>query len=58
MGGKKIIQVNVSMSEEDFEMPMQTAKKLWPDADMSRSAIVLSLARLSVKTEVAERIIQ
>lgn len=47
--GKKLVQVNVRMTEEDFDLLMRAAEKLWPSAEMTRSGIVLSLAKLGAK---------
>lgn len=48
-GGKRTVQVNVKMSGEDYELLRQAADKLWPDAIISNSGILLGLARLSAK---------
>ncbi|MCI0623836.1 MAG: hypothetical protein L0387_19625 [Acidobacteria bacterium] len=47
--GKKLIQVNVRMTEEDFALLMKAAEKLWPNAEMTRSGIVLSLAKMAAR---------
>ena len=47
--GKRTIQVNVRMSEEDYELLMQAAGKLWPDAIISNSGVLLGLAKLTAK---------
>ena len=48
-GGKRTIQVNVRMSEEDYEFLKQAAVKLWPDAIISNSGVLLGLARMTAK---------
>jgi hypothetical protein len=52
-GGKKTIQVNVKMSEQDHELMQRAAARLWPDAILSRAAIVLGLAKLRARQTVA-----
>jgi len=47
--GKRTVQVNVRLSEDDFELIRKAAAKLWPDAVLSNSGIVLGLARLAAK---------
>jgi uncharacterized protein (DUF1778 family) len=47
--GKRTVQVNVRLSEEDFVLIRKAAAKLWPDAVLSNSGIVLGLARLAAK---------
>jgi hypothetical protein len=47
--GKRTVQVNVKMSAEDFETLQAAADKLWPDAILSRSGIILGLARMAAK---------
>jgi hypothetical protein len=46
---KRTIQVNVKMSEEDFELLQRAAAALWPDAILSNSGIILGLAKISAK---------
>ena len=47
--GKRTVQVNVKMSGEDFDLLQKAAQKLWPDAVISNSGIVLGLARIAAK---------
>lgn len=47
--GKRTVQVNVKMSDEDFATLQKAANTLWPDAILSNSAIILGLARLAAK---------
>jgi hypothetical protein len=37
------------LSDDDFELIRKAAAKLWPDAVLSNSGIVLGLARLAAK---------
>jgi hypothetical protein len=46
---KRTVQVNVKMSEEDFALLRKAAQKRWPDAIMTNSGVVLSLARIGAK---------
>jgi uncharacterized protein (DUF1778 family) len=43
------VQVNVRLTEEDFELIKKAAAKLWPDAVLSNSGILLGLARSAAK---------
>jgi uncharacterized protein (DUF1778 family) len=51
--GKRTVQVNVKMSEEDYELLQQAAEKLWPEAVISNSGILLGLARMAAKQALA-----
>jgi uncharacterized protein (DUF1778 family) len=53
--GKRTVQVNVKMSAEDFETLQAAADKLWPDAILSRSGIILGLARMAAKDILKKR---
>jgi hypothetical protein len=53
--GKRIVQANVKMSGEDYELLHEAAKKLWPNAIISNSGILLGLARLSPKDILAKK---
>jgi hypothetical protein len=46
---KRSVQVNVRLSEQDFELVKKAAAKLWPDAVLSNSGILLGLARMAAK---------
>ncbi len=45
--GKRSVQVNVRLSEEDFTLIKKAAGKLWPSAVLSNSGILLGLAKLA-----------
>ena len=45
--GKRSVQVNVRLSEEDFVLIKKAAAKLWPNAVLSNSGILLGLAKLT-----------
>ena len=46
---KRTIQVNVKMTEEDFDLLRKAAEKRWPEAIMTNSGIVLGLARITAR---------
>jgi len=46
-GGKRTVQVNVKMSGEDFSLLQKAARKLWPDAIISNSGVLLGLAKIA-----------
>ena len=47
--GKRSVQVNVRLSEEDFELIQKAAARIWPNAVLSNSGTLLGLARLAAK---------
>ena len=47
--GKRTVQVNVKMTTEDFELLKRAAEKLWPDAILSNSGIILGLAKIAAR---------
>jgi uncharacterized protein (DUF1778 family) len=52
---KRSVQVNVRLSEQDFELVKKAATRLWPNAVLSNSGILLGLARLAAKQVVETR---
>jgi len=52
--GKRTVQVNVKMTAEDFDLLKRAADKLWPDAILSNSGIILGLAKIAAR-EVASK---
>lgn len=46
---KRDITVTVKLSKADLELLEKTAKRLWPGAIMTRSTMLLSLAKLAIK---------
>lgn len=46
---KRTVQVNVKMSQEDFDLLRKAADKRWPDAVMTNSGIVLALAKITAR---------
>jgi hypothetical protein len=47
--GKRTVQVNVKMSADDFDLLQAAAQKLWPDAVISNSGVLLGLAKIAAK---------
>lgn len=47
--GKRTVQVNVRMSEQDFDLVQRAAQSLWPDAELSNSGILLGLAKIAAR---------
>jgi len=48
-------EVNVKMTQEDTELLTKAAEKRWPDAVMTKSGIVLALARIAARETLAKR---
>ena len=52
---KRTIQVNVKMTEEDFDLLRKAAEKRWPDTVMTNSGIVLGLARITAREILSKK---
>ena len=52
---KRTVQVNVKMTQDDFEFLRKAAEKKWPDAVMTNSGIVLALARIAARQIVTKK---
>jgi len=46
---KRSVQVTVKLAPEDWELCQLAAEHIWPGAPLSRSSILLALARLGAK---------
>ena len=46
---KRTIQVNVKMTEQDFALLQDAARIKWPDAMLTNSGLVLSLAKIAAR---------
>jgi hypothetical protein len=46
---KRVVQVNVKMTQEDFDKLRKAAEKRWPDAVMTNSGMVLGLAKIAAR---------
>ena len=53
--GKRTVQVNVKMTVYDSALLKRAADALWPDAILSKSGIILGLAKLAAKDVVAKK---
>lgn len=51
---KRTIQVNVRVSEADFDLLQEAAHQLWPDAVISNGGIMLGLAKRAAREVVEE----
>jgi uncharacterized protein (DUF1778 family) len=52
---KRTVQVNVKMTQEDFDLLTRAAKKRRPDAVMTNSGIMLALARIAARDTLSKR---
>ena len=50
--GKRTTSVTVKMTDADFELLQQAADAIWPKALLTRSSIVLGLARIGAESIV------
>lgn len=53
-GMKRTVQVNVKMTQDDFDLLKKAADKRWPDAVMTNSGIVLALAKIAARDTLAK----
>ena len=52
---KRTLQVNVKMTQDDFDLLKKAADKRWPDAVMTNSGIVLALARIAARDTLKKK---
>lgn len=52
---KRTVQVNVKMTQEDFELLKKAAEKRWPDAVITNSGIVLALAKIAARQTLSKK---
>jgi uncharacterized protein (DUF1778 family) len=52
---KRTLQVNVKMTQDDFDLLKKAADKRWPDAVMTNSGIVLALARIAARETLKKK---
>jgi hypothetical protein len=52
---KRSLQVNVKMTQEDFDLLRKAAEKRWPDAVITNSGIVLALAKIAARTTLEKK---
>jgi hypothetical protein len=53
MTPKRSLSVSIKMSEEDLALFMKAAGQIWPKAVLSRSGIILGLARIGAESVVS-----
>jgi len=54
-GMKRTVQVNVKMTQSDFELLSRAAEKKWPDAVMTNSGIVLAFAKIAAREAITRK---
>jgi hypothetical protein len=52
---KRTVQVNVKMTQDDFELLQKAADKRWPDAVLTNSGIVLALAKIAARETLGKK---
>ena len=52
---KRTTQVTVKMTAEDYDLLAKAADKLWPKALLTKSSIVLGLARIGAEIVLKRR---
>jgi hypothetical protein len=52
---KRTTQVNVKMTQEDFDLLRKAAEKRWPDAVMTNSGIVLGFAKIAARQTLTKK---
>jgi hypothetical protein len=54
-GMKRTVQVNVKMTQDDFNLLRKAAEKRWPDAVITNSGIVLALAKITARQVLGKK---
>jgi uncharacterized protein (DUF1778 family) len=54
-GMKRTVQVNVKMTQEDFNLLRRAAERRWPDAVLTNSGIVLAFAKIAARDVLAKK---
>lgn len=52
---KRTVQVNVKMTQEDFNLLKRAAEKRWTDAVLTNSGIVLGLAKIAAQQTLGKK---
>ena len=52
---KRTVQVNVKMTQDDFELLQKAAEKRWRDAVLTNSGIVLALAKIAARQTLGHK---
>ena len=52
---KRTVSITVKMSAEDYDLLRKAADQLWAKAMMSRSSVVLSLAKITAESVLSKQ---
>jgi hypothetical protein len=52
---ERMEQINVKMTQEDFQMLKKAADRRWPDAVITNSGIVFALAKIAARQTLAKK---
>jgi uncharacterized protein (DUF1778 family) len=52
---KRTVQVNVKMTQEDFNLLRRAAERRWPDAVLTNSGIVLAFAKIAAREVLGKK---
>jgi len=52
---KRTVQINVKMTAQDFATLQKAANALWPDAVLTKSGIVLGLAKIGAREAMKKK---
>jgi hypothetical protein len=52
---KRTVQVNVKMTQEDFELLKKAAEKRWPEAVVTNSGVVLGMAKIAARETLTRK---
>jgi hypothetical protein len=52
---KRTVQVNVKMTQDDFELLKKAAEKRWPEAVITNSGIMLALAKIAARETLSRK---
>ncbi len=53
--GKRTVSIGVKMTPEDWALLAKSAERIWPGAMLSRSSILVSLAKLGAGSATARK---
>jgi hypothetical protein len=52
--GKRTVSVTVKMAEEDLKQLLRAAEAIWPKAILTRSSVVLGLAKIGAEHSLSQ----
>jgi hypothetical protein len=52
--GKRTVSVTVKMAEEDLKQLLRAAETIWPKAILTRSSVVLGLAKIGAEHSLSQ----